>query len=997
MKPNSFRKHLCVLIVFILPLILVSESLYAVPGTKLKEKFSVNPAAPDAGDAPDGGSGSAEEGESYSQVLKQYDELAFVQPEDIRIVLDREKLTAFSGTELPAYSDPEGRGDALLWKEDREYFEWTVDIPQDGLYEVEVEYCALEGSSVPVRRSVMIDGAVPFQEAYDIQLNRLWKDSEEPKVNNVGDEVRPRQSEERIWQTAVLGDSQGMYPDPFQFYLEKGAHRLRLIYAEEDMALGNIVVRSPERCPSYREVAEDYKKMGYPVAAQTVRFEAESSVKTKSDPTIRRESDSDPMTSPAADEGRRLNIIGGWRWRKGNQTIRWEFTVPEDGLYKIGLRVGQWFGDGLPVYRQIAVDGKVPFEELKEYKFEYNKKWRLDILGDADGEPYLFYLEKGSHVLSMTVKTALLGEIERLIFEDTLLLSGIIRQIIMLTGSTPDMNFEYELERNIPDLQANLTKLSINMEQRANSLSGLSSKRPAMANNFIMISRQLRAMAEDPDTIPLKLSDLNNALNSLGTWSLSLQDHPLAVDYFMVGNPEEEWTNRSSTFIQKLAATWRSFILSFIKDYDNIDSVYADQTQTNEVIDVWFSKGKEWAEIVKEMADEDFTPNTGIGIKINVIPASVFDDGSSNVLRLAISSGKAPDIACGVDAKSPVEFAIRDSIYDLSKFEDFKEISKRFLPQAFVPYQYNSGYFALPETMNFKVLFYQKDILEDLGAPVPDTWEDVYQHLLPVLYQHGLQFYYAPDFSPFLFQKGGAFYKDGGKTSALDSTEAYQAFSEYTELYSHYNIPVNASFFNRMRQGEIPIGVGDYGLYVQLSVAAPELAGRWGIAPLPGHRTESGEIDRSASVIVSDSKVGSVSTADIILNQSNKKDAGWEFLKWWTSDRIQKEFGGELEALMGVQARWNTANVNAFKDLPWNREHLKVIEKQWEWACEMPVVLGGYFTQRHISNAWNRVVLGETAVRDSLETAVKDINRELESKQIEYGFIDNSGREAAAN
>lgn len=100
------------------------------------------------------------------------------------------------------------------------------------------------------------------------------------------------------------------------------------------------------------------------------------------------------------------------------------------------------------------------------------------------------------------------------------------------------------------------------------------------------------------------------------------------------------------------------------------------------------------------------------------------------------------------------------------------------------------------------------------------------------------------------------------------------------------------------------------------------------------------------------------------------------------------KFGRELEALMGVQARWNTANIYAFTKLPWNKQHLKVIQEQWEWATEMPVVLGGYFTGRHTSNAWNRVVLGEMNVRDSLELAIKDINRELISKQVEYGFAE---------
>jgi len=103
------------------------------------------------------------------------------------------------------------------------------------------------------------------------------------------------------------------------------------------------------------------------------------------------------------------------------------------------------------------------------------------------------------------------------------------------------------------------------------------------------------------------------------------------------------------------------------QDYDNIGSVYDYQIETNEVIDVWISRGKEWAEIIKEMADEDFTPNTGIGIKINVLPASQLEAGAVNALLLAICSGKAPDVALSVGANSPVEFAIRDAVVDLTQ------------------------------------------------------------------------------------------------------------------------------------------------------------------------------------------------------------------------------------------------------------------------------------------------------------------------------------------
>ena len=60
----------------------------------------------------------------------------------------------------------------------------------------------------------------------------------------------------------------------------------------------------------------------------------------------------------------------------------------------------------------------------------------------------------------------------------------------------------------------------------------------------------------------------------------------------------------------------------------------------------------------------------------------------------------------------------------------------------------------------------------------------------------------------------------------------------------------------------------------------------------------------------------------------------------------------------------------------------------WNWATEIPVVLGGYYTTRYIGNAFNNVVVsGNLTVRDALEEAVEAINKELETKQIEYGVI----------
>jgi ABC-type glycerol-3-phosphate transport system substrate-binding protein len=175
----------------------------------------------------------------------------------------------------------------------------------------------------------------------------------------------------------------------------------------------------------------------------------------------------------------------------------------------------------------------------------------------------------------------------------------------------------------------------------------------------------------------------------------------------------------------------------------------------------------------------------------------------------------------------------------------------------------------------------------------------------------------------------------------------------------------------------MPIGISDYTTYVTLSIGAPELKGWWKMAPLPGMPQADGSIDRSA---------GGIGNASAIFTQSRKRVAAWELLKWWTSTEIQARFGEELEALIGIEARWNTANIEALRSLPWPSEDITAILEQWEWFREQPIVLGGYFTSRHVQFAWTRVVLQGENPREALELATEDINRELRRKQAEFGF-----------
>lgn len=924
---------------------------------------------------------------SYYKAYQQYKEKGYKPaPDGTSIVLDPSSVTASSKGDKPLKTDIGGRKEnAIAWDDKYDWFEWSIEVPQNGLYEMYMDYYPLDGSGSSAQRAIAIDGAVPFDEANNIVFPRAWKEDGKPVVNNIGDEVWPSEIEDRAWKTTAFRDNQGLYSEPLQFYLSSGKHTIRLSFVDQAMAVGNITIKAPENIPTYDQVKAEYNSKGYKNASKSVKFQAEATVLNTTDPTVRRVNNQDPLTEPRSIGARKLNAIGDTRWKSGGQSITWEVDVPEDGLYKLDMRIGQWYNDGLPVYRQISIDGRIPFKEMEEYKFDYDKDWRIETLKDSKGDPYLFYLTKGQHLLTMNAVLGPLNDVVQNIMGDTLMLSDIYRKIIMITGKTPDPNYDYDLARTIPGLTEDLKNLSSHMQRNVDILTKISSKKPTAANNFAQIKEQLDKMISNPDNIPKQVGDLETAQTNLGTWLTDLKSIPLIMDYFVLNPVNKVEKTGKSNFLQRSATTFYNFITSFGKDYDSIGSKYTkvgNEKDSGVTLNVWISRGKEWGEIIKEMADEDFTKQTGIHVNMNVLPAGQVNAGQANALLLSITSGKAPDVALSLTPDSPAEFAFRDAVVDVSKFSDYDEVAKRFYPAALTPLKYKSGVFGLPETMDFQVLFYRKDILKQLNIQIPNTWDDVYQKVLPVLYQNNLNFYYPSTnigLSALLFQNGGAYYNNNGTKTGLDSSVAYKAFKQWTDMYVSYGMPVQADLYNRMRTGDTPIGVSNFAQYQYMNVAAPELYGRWDIAPIPGIKKADGSIDRSNANLLAN--------ADVILSQSKHQKESWEFLKWWMSKDVQIKYGRELEAMLGVQARWNSANVDAFSGLPWDRQHLKVITEAQALSNEQPIVLGGYFTARHINNAFNRVVVAGTMnARDSLEQAVKDINKELKEKQEEYGY-----------
>ncbi|MEC0206701.1 extracellular solute-binding protein [Paenibacillus lautus] len=856
--------------------------------------------------------------------------------------------------------------------------DWEFEVPETGLYHIAVRYFPIEGKSSAIERELLIDGAHPFASARNLTFQRVWKNETDAIAkDNRGNELRPRQVESPMWQESLFRDTEGYYEEPYVFYFSAGKHTLTLRSSREPMVIDYIKVFGYGAPAAYEEVKAGYESKGYKATSgQLIKIQGEHAA-YKSSPTLYPISDrSSPATEPYDVSKIRMNTIGGNNWRVPGQWLRWNVDVPEDGLYKIAIKNRQELLRGVYSTRSLWIDGEIPFKEMSQIPFYYDSDWQMNVLGSAE-EPYLFYLTKGQHDLKLEVSLGSIAPLIRQVESSLLEINAMYRKILMITGNVPDPYRDYQLDKQIPDMvkvfQEQSDILSAVSEELVN-LTGEKSDKTATLNKM---AYQLEDMAKKPETVQKRLSQFKINVGSVGAWILQVREQPLEIDYLLLASPDVKLPKADASAGDKVVHEVSSFFYSFFEDYDTIGNT----EDSGEAITVWIGTGRDQAQVLKAMIDDTFTPLTDIGVNLKLVNADV-------LLRASLA-GEGPDVAMQVGNEVPVNFGMRNAAEDLSKFHDYESVVKQFRDSAMVPYQFEDQVFALPEQQIFNMLFYRKDILEELNLEPPQTWDDVYA-MIPVLQKHHMdlalpiaQTTGVPvleanrTFAMLLYQHDGSFYLNNGAKSGLDTEIGLSAFKKWTDFYTSYKLPLIFDFPMRFRTGEMPVGIQDYTFYNYLTVSAPEIKGLWEFVPVPGTKQPDGTIRRD---------VASGGTAAVMLKQAKNKDAAWEFMKWWVSKDTQVRFGREMEGLMGAAARYPTANIEALRELPWPERDYRNLEEQWQWVQGVPEVPGGYFTGRHLDNALREVINNGTNTADALYDYVQEIDYEIREKRDEFNL-----------
>ncbi len=845
---------------------------------------------------------------------------------------------------------------------------WQFDVLQEADYQLEIDYFPIESKNSSIVIGIKIDGEYIDKSLEEVTFKKLWKNEyDEKKYDSNGNEVLPKQIQTTSLISAYARKLTNTDNSIYNFKLSSGVHTVTFVAVKDTLALAGIRFSTPRKLPDYKTYRsnvpntpceENYK---YYIQAEDTVYKSSSTMVPLNDRTS-------PLTSPNDAYNILYNSFGG-AFSSGDFAT-WDFKVPKDGVYEIAIKYKQSSSTTILPTKRIYIDDEILFSEMEKVEFDYDKDWQC-VRISVDGEAAGFYLTEGSHTLKIenTIGefSTYIEKIENIVQE----LNAYYRKIIMITGTSPDSLRDYQLDVKLPDTIKGFASVSKELTQIMAELD----RRKIGNGEMVELSTlkdQIADFIDEPESIPDRLESFKTNIGALSDWCIKMSSQSVIYDYFIICGNAVENDRAKANFFEKLIMEIKALIASFANDYNSI----SDSSEAEKKITVWMSSGRDQANIMKRIVDSDFKLKYDVSVDLKLV--------QNATILSALIAGKGPDVALELLAANPVDYAVRNALYDLKKFDDYDEVAKRFYESAVIPFSFNGGVYALPEKQSFPMLFYRTDVLEELGISIPETWDDVavcLTELTNANMEFGVSCADADNtlatMAMFLYQNGGSLYVDNDKRSGLTTNEAMSAFKQLTDLYTSYKLPYAFNSLNRFRSGEMPMVIADYSLYNQLCISAPEINGLWGVSIVPGTAHADGTVDRSVAGTV---------TGCAIISTSKEKEAAWDFVKWWTSATTQADYGIQIESLLGQAARYPTANIEALAALPWSDKELAQLTQQQQHVKAVPQVPGSYFTSRHIYNAFRRVLTYGDDPRQTLIDYVSYIDEEIATKRDEFGL-----------
>lgn len=892
-------------------------------------------------------SGNQNDENAYSRYLERYASEPLADAEQ-RVIVDREVSASPVTVEL--------------------------DIPQGagGLYTLNMLYKATDDGIDDMELSLQVDGALPFTEAGKLKLPRIWVDEDSSRTDTNGNEFAAKQIAYDGYYCSPLTDIVQNTAEPYRVYLSAGRHTVTVAAATGTFALQALVLGAPEQPAAYQkpDKATGKNTESYIIEGERAQLKNRYWLGAKTD-------NSSARISPHSATRSLVNYIGGGSWKAIGETIVWETPEVAEGYYQIGFSFRQNTVMGGKTYRALTIDGETPFAEAQQIGFMYDDNWQSSFWADDAGTPYLVYLSAGKHQLALTVVPGEMQGPRDLLQKAVEELSSLYIDINMITGETPDTYRDYELFEQLPNMENQLNSIRELLKQADEEIKAITGKESGSQSSVVKSMIQvIEQMLDNRYTAHRYKSLYYDKYCAVASVLNDMKSMPLDLDKISLTPAGSDEPFESQPAFTQFGFSVQRFFYSFVRDYASVTDA-AENSLT-----LWVNWGRDQAQVLNQLIKSSYTQETGIAVDVQLVNASIVQ---------AILSGKGPDCVLQQSRSEPVNLAMRGVLYDLSQFDDVDEVLSRFHKDADIPYRYQGGLYALPDTQDFFMMFYRKDILQQLGLSVPNTWDefvDVCNRLarynmkvwLPNsaatnLGQTSIGIGSINIFPSLMLQNGVSIYTEDGRSTSLTTPESLAVFNQWTDYYTKLKLSRTMDFYNRFRIGTCPIGISSYTMYTTLKATAPEIDGLWSMAQIPGTVQEDGTVSHISA---------GGGSACAMLKATKNPQAAWDFLKWWTRSDTQLSFSNEIESLLGAAGRVAVSNMDAFRKMSWDADMYEAIEQAWDQVEEIPEYPGSYYVSRSVYQSFWNVVADNRNTKDTLLKYGKQADAEIQRKWNQY-------------
>lgn len=554
------------------------------------------------------------------------------------------------------------------------------EVPEDGLYYMNFDYLSYDESILPVSMKMKVDGDYPFYECRSLEFETTWKLSDEPSYDRYDNEAVTIPNKQIQWENKYLMDSSYRHSDPLKVQLTKGKHSIELSVDEGNFLLGNISLEAPVAVEEYKGSSDkaDGKEL--------ITIQGEDYT-TTNDSAIHGVAEYDTSVDPYQAKDTVLNTLDSDSFSTAGQKVTYEFEVKTAGNYKIAANYRQSEKTDFPVFCDVAIDGKVPNSAFKDYSMAYTTKYKTATMQDSKGEDLSVHLEAGKHTISYTISMNPISYIMEEIDEVMSDVNDLALEITKVAGTNADKYRDLKLSKYIPNLEKTLYSYSdrlTKLEKSAVKWSD-SDKNVAVMSSLIIAAKQLKSLADSPDSIPYRIDELSTSSNSVNHYLATTIDNlianDLAIDRIYIYQDGAKLPSKPG-FFKSCAMNVSRFVASFT------DQAYSTKNTNSDHIQVWVNRSSQYVQIMQKMIDEKFTPKTGINVDISIMP-------DQYKLVLSNSSGNAPDVATGINYTIPYELGIRGALVNMAQYDDFKESTDGYEPGFFMTGSINDGIYSV--------------------------------------------------------------------------------------------------------------------------------------------------------------------------------------------------------------------------------------------------------------------------------------------------------------